>query len=84
MGSAFKLGVLKALKEQIAGGRHSWDEVAELTAPDLSLPSGIIQGWPMGAPLTLHSLAALMISISDNTATDVLMRVVGRAAGLGF
>jgi beta-lactamase class A len=34
----------------------------------------------VGAPLTLHTLASLMISISDNTATDVLMRVVGREA----
>jgi beta-lactamase class A len=80
VGSAFKLGVLKALKEQIAAGGHSWDEVAELTAADISLPSGMIQGWPVGAPLTLHTLASLMISISDNTATDVLMRVVGRDA----
>ena len=80
VGSAFKLGVLRALREQIEAGGHGWDEVAELTAPDISLPSGILQGWPVGAPLTLHTLAALMISMSDNTATDVLMRVVGRAA----
>lgn len=44
----------------------------------MSLPSGMLQGWPVGSPLTLHSLAALMISISDNTATDALLRVVGR------
>jgi beta-lactamase class A len=54
--------------------------VAELTAPDISLPSGMLQGWPAGSPLTLHTLASLMISISDNTATDLLMRVVGRDA----
>jgi beta-lactamase class A len=80
VGSAFKLGVLKALQVQIDAGGRSWDEVAELTAPDISLPSGILQGWPVGSPLTLHTLASLMISISDNTATDVLMRVVGRDA----
>src|SRR5690606_30405286 len=66
VGSAFKLGVLKALKDQIAAGQHSWDEVAELAASDISMPSGMIQAWPVGAPLTLHTLAALMISISDN------------------
>jgi beta-lactamase class A len=80
VGSAFKLGVLRALQVQIDAGRRSWDEVAELTAPDISLPSGILQGWPVGSPLTLHTLASLMISISDNTATDALMRVVGRDA----
>jgi beta-lactamase class A len=80
VGSAFKLGVLKALREQIEAGGKRWDEVAELKAGDISLPSGFLQTWPVGAPLTLHTLAALMISISDNTATDVLMRVVGREA----
>lgn len=80
VGSAFKLGVLKALRQQIDSGSKSWDEVAELEAGDISLPSGMLQGWPPGAPLTLHTLASLMISISDNTATDVLMRVVGRDA----
>lgn len=80
VGSAFKLGVLKALRQQIEAGGHAWDEVVELTAADISLPSGIVQGWPVGAPMTLHTLAVLMISISDNTATDVLMRVAGRAA----
>lgn len=80
VGSAFKLGVLKALRDQIDAGGHSWDEVAELTAGDVSLPSGILQGWPVGSPLTLHTLASLMISMSDNTATDVLMRVAGRDA----
>jgi beta-lactamase class A len=80
VGSAFKLGVLKALREQIDAGGHAWDEVAELTAADLSLPSGILQGWPVGSPLTLHTLASLMISMSDNTATDVLMRIAGRDA----
>jgi beta-lactamase class A len=80
VGSAFKLGVLRALRQQIEAGGKSWDEVAELTAADLSLPSGMLQGWPVGAPITLHTLASLMISISDNTATDTLIRVVGREA----
>jgi beta-lactamase class A len=80
VGSAFKLGVLKALREQIDAGTHRWDEVAELMAGDISLPSGMLQGWPVGSPLTLKTLASLMISISDNTATDALMRIVGREA----
>lgn len=80
VGSAFKLGVLKALREQIDAGGKSWDQVAELTAADISLPSGMLQGWPVGAPITLHTLASFMISISDNTATDTLMRIVGREA----
>ena len=43
-----------------------------------SLPSGLVQDWPKGSPITLHSLAALMISRSDNSATDTLLGVLGR------
>jgi hypothetical protein len=42
------------------------------------LPSGLVQDWPKGSPLTLHSLAALMISVSDNSAADTLLAVLGR------
>lgn len=78
VGSAFKLGVLKALKDQIETGEHDWDEVITLTEADRSLPSGILQAYPAGSPLTIHTAASLMISQSDNTATDLLMRVVGQ------
>ncbi|MGC8714775.1 MAG: serine hydrolase, partial [Leptodesmis sp.] len=45
-----------------------------------SLPSGVLQTWPDASLLTVQSLAALMISQSDNTATDHLMHLVGREA----
>lgn len=80
VGSAFKLGVLAVLKDSIEAGDHSWDEVVTLEERDRSLPTGTIQTWPAGAPLTLHTAAAFMISQSDNTATDLLLRVVGKAA----
>lgn len=78
VGSAFKLGVLKALKDDVASGRRKWSDVVTLSAADLSLPSGVIQSWPVGSVLTLDTLAAQMISISDNTATDLLLKTVGR------
>jgi beta-lactamase class A len=78
VGSAFKLGILKALKDEIAAGKHSWTEVVTLQPEDVSLPSGILQTWPSGSALTVHSLAALMISMSDNTAADALLHLVGR------
>ena len=77
-GSAFKLGILKALRDEIDAGAHKWDEVVTLGATDISLPSGVLQNWPVGSPFTLHTLAGEMISISDNTAADALLRVVGR------
>lgn len=76
--SAFKLAVLTALKQEIEAGRLSWTSIVELKPEWRSLPSGILQDWPDGSPLTLHTLATLMISLSDNTAADVLIHTLGR------
>lgn len=76
LGSTFKLYVLAALAEDVKAGRREWSDVVALT--EKSYPSGRLQDWPQGAPLTLHTLASLMISISDNTATDQLITVLGR------
>jgi beta-lactamase class A len=78
VGSAFKLAVLAALTDEIAAGPMAWDDVVALDPARRSHPSGILQGWPEGTPLTLATLANLMISISDNTAADMLLDVVGR------
>lgn len=77
VGSAFKLGVLKVLTDDIATGRRRWEDVTRLEATDRSLPSGDLRVYPVGSPLTLNTLAAEMIAHSDNTATDTLIRVVG-------
>lgn len=76
IGSAFKLFILAELSRQVKAGMRKWSDVVPLT--DLSLPSGQLQDWPKGSPLTVHSLAALMISQSDNSATDTLLRLAGR------
>ena len=80
VGSAFKLAVLDALNADIARGARHWQDVHHLQPGDKSLPSGQLQDFPDGSPLTLHSLAALMIAKSDNTATDMLLRVLGPRA----
>lgn len=80
VGSAFKLAVLCALKRQIDAGERSWSDVAELRKEWKSLPSGILQDWPDGSPVTLNTLATLMISISDNTAADSLIHLLGKEA----
>ena len=73
VGSAFKLAVLAALREHVAAGHSSWRDIVPLRAADKSLPSGTYQDWPDGAPITLDTYAAQMISISDNTAADALI-----------
>lgn len=76
LGSAFKLYVLAALAEDVKAQRRKWSDVVPLDQK--SFPSGQLQGWPKGAPVTLHTLASLMISVSDNTATDQLIAALGR------
>jgi beta-lactamase class A len=76
IGSAFKLFVLAELVRQVKAGERRWSDVVPLGPP--SLPSGLLQDWPAGSPITLHSLAALMISRSDNSAADTLLALLGR------
>lgn len=78
LGSTFKLYVLAALARSVAEGKRQWDEVVPLTAR--SYPSGVMQNWPQGSPVTLQTLATLMLQISDNTATDQLIALLGRPA----
>jgi hypothetical protein len=80
VGSAFKLGVLAAVQDKVKTGDVNWETVLRLTEKDRSLPGGILQDWPLDTPLTLASLAQLMITGNDNTATDMLMHFVGREA----
>ncbi|MBS3813067.1 serine hydrolase [Candidatus Bipolaricaulota bacterium] len=76
VGSSFKLYVLDTLYETTS--REDREEVIHLTYKHRSLPSGILQDWPTGDPVTVKTLANLMISQSDNTATDHLIELVGR------
>jgi hypothetical protein len=76
VGSVFKLWLLAELSRQIGAGERRWADVAPLSHK--SLPSGFLQDWPAGAPMTLHSLAALAISQSDNSASDTLLHLLGR------
>jgi beta-lactamase class A len=78
VGSTFKLAVLQVLKSQIAAKKLTWETIVPLQAKYKSLPSGRLQNWPDGSVLTVQTLAAMMISESDNTATDHLIQLVGR------
>ncbi len=74
--SAVKLYILAELDRSIQAGERQWSDVVELGPK--SHPSGISQNWPDRSPVTLRTLATLMISISDNSATDTLIRVIGQ------
>jgi hypothetical protein len=76
VGSSFKLVILATLDDQIRRHRMRWDDVVRIDRRSVSTSE--IVSWPMGSPLTLHTLAALMISQSDNSATDILLHHIGR------
>jgi Beta-lactamase enzyme family/ORF 12 gene product N-terminal len=78
LGSTFKLWVLAALASEIEAGRASWDETMAVDDRLKSSADGEISQLPDGTPVTLQRYAELMISISDNSATDHLMARLGR------
>src|SRR5207248_3224858 len=78
IGSAFKLYILGELMREVNAHQRKLGDVVALDETVLSLPSGTLQTWPRGSPVTLHTLAAFMISISDNTAADHLLKILGR------
>jgi beta-lactamase class A len=80
VGSAFKLAVLNALRDEVSRGRRHWADVVPLREGWKSLPSGVIRTWPSGTPITLATYATQMVSISDNTAADTLVHLVGPRA----
>ncbi len=78
LGSVAKLYVLAALGEAIESGEVAWDDQVEIRDELKSIPSGILQDRPAGEMVTVREMAELMISISDNTATDHLIDLLGR------
>jgi beta-lactamase class A len=76
--STFKLYVLAELASQVQAGRRSWSDVVPILENSYSSPA--TQNWPRNTPVTLQTLATWMISVSDNAATDALIRVLGREA----
>ena len=76
LGSAFKLVVLATLVADIEAGRRHWDDVVTLDATER--PAGGYNHKPAGTKVPLRELARQMISVSDNSATDILTDTLGR------
>jgi beta-lactamase class A len=78
LGSVFKLFVLLATAEAVRSSELTWEDTLVLTDADRSLPSGRLQDAPTGTEVSVREAAQEMIAISDNTATDLLIRRLGR------
>jgi len=75
--STFKVYLLAALYAADAAGRLSLDERVEYRAADHTQGSGVLKLLAPGLKLTLRDLARLMIVISDNASTNLVMRALG-------
>lgn len=78
LGSVFKLYVLGAVVDAVEAGTVTWDQPIEVQDELDSLPAGTTQTVPDGTEISVRDMAELMITISDNTATDHLIDLVGR------
>ena len=77
MCSVLKIPVLCEAFRQIHEGQFSLDDCWELTLAEKNIPSGVLVFLQDGLMLTVRDLLTLMIIISDNTATDMVMHRVG-------
>lgn len=77
IGSAFKLVILAELVRATNAGTRKWDDLVTLDGDPL--PGGLYTQKTAGTQVSLRELATQMISISDNSATDILLKALGRA-----
>jgi beta-lactamase class A len=75
--STIKIPLMIEAFEQIKAGKFQLTDKYALAGDDIRPGTGIIQRLDPGAVLSVKDLITLMIIVSDNTATDVLYRMVG-------
>ena len=75
--STVKLPILFALYRKVAAGELNLAERVTLEARHRTAGSGVLQDLDLGLQPTLHDLATLMITVSDNQATDMLYEIIG-------
>jgi beta-lactamase class A len=78
--SAIKLFILYALFARAAAGQLSLEARRPIGAKDRTLGSGVLLHLDAGLAPTLRDLATLMMMVSDNLATNLLIEELGVAA----
>lgn len=71
--SLIKVAILVTLLDEVHHGRMRLDEPVTMLARDRVGGSGVLKHLSSGTQLTLEDLAWLMIVLSDNTATNLLL-----------
>lgn len=75
--SSFKIPVALELGKQVASGEVDLAERVRVTSDDRVLGPTGLSGFVHDAEVSIRDLAYLMITVSDNTATDLVIRRVG-------
>ncbi|QIP14844.1 class A beta-lactamase [Spirosoma aureum] len=84
MASSYKVAIATQLLTRVDSGSITLDQLIPITKNDLHPGSGMLTGrfnWPNSSSppvaLSVRSLLELMLLISDNSATDVCLRLAG-------
>jgi beta-lactamase class A len=75
--SVFKIPVMIEVFRQAEAGNFSLEDRIEFQADDVVRGSGVLRDLMPGLKPTIHDLIVLMIIVSDNTATNMLIDLVG-------
>ena len=75
--SLIKVPMMGTVLAEAAAGRLDLAEIYHLRAEDQVGDEGVLQLQPPGTPYSLATLVELMIQVSDNTATNVLIDRLG-------
>lgn len=75
--STIKLAIMAETFHQVAEGKLRWDEPIELTKEKKQGGSGILFEFSDGTKIDLKTAVHLMIVVSDNTATNLVLDKVG-------
>jgi beta-lactamase class A len=88
--STIKIPILIETYAEVAEGRARWDDVLVLTDAKKAAGAGVLPELDPGLRLTLRDATRLMIVVSDNTATNLVLDVLSadavnaRMAALGL
>lgn len=81
MASTYKVPILVEMMARVEAGDLTLDTEIELRPSDQHIGSGLLQDlWAPGLTLSLRNLATMMIILSDNSATDMIIDRLGAEA----
>jgi beta-lactamase class A len=78
--STIKLPIACAVAQQVADGKARWDERLTLREASKVSGSGVLSEFADGETVSLRDAVRLMIVVSDNTATNLVLDRVGADA----